>query len=166
MNAADLQWLFLALIALSNAVLGYTVFQRGKGKDDTKIGERLASLETRCEVLSVIPELQKQGAALAQADETFWKVIGPHMSNIIAHPNAINRDHLVNRLDQGTITYEQALALSSELGHAVDSEKDPMMRLAYAFKLAQTEVLLGKLDSARTEEAKRCQQITRTLSTG
>jgi len=104
------------------------------------------------DMLKCIPDIQKQVAALAQNDEVFWKVIGPHMSGIIASPTHINRDHLINRLDEGLLTYDQALNLSSLLGHALEEEKDNTRKVALAFKLAQVRCLLVAMDRKQASE--------------
>jgi DUF438 domain-containing protein len=105
----------------------------------------------------------KADIAVLQANtDVFWKVIGPHMSSIIEHPTELQRDHLVRMLDEGTIHYQEALQLNSMLSHALDAEKDNMMRLALSFKLAQVRVFLLKCDAARrkrqptNEERRAC----------
>jgi DUF438 domain-containing protein len=88
-------------------------------------------------------------AALQVSTDVFWKVIGPHMSSIIEHPTELQRDHLIRLLDEGALHYDQALELNSMLSHALDAEKDNMMRVALSFKLAQVRVFLLKCDAAR-----------------
>jgi hypothetical protein len=118
----------------------------------------VTALKTECKVLSCIPDLKAKVATLAQNDEVFWKVIGPHMSGIIASPTHVNRDHLINGLDEGTLTYDQALSLNSLLGHALQEERDNTRRVALAFKLAQVRCLLNAMDRERKplEEVTAC----------
>ena len=114
-----------------------------------------------------IPIIQQDIATLKQNDEVFWKVIGPHMSGIIQSPTHVNRDHLVNRLDEGNLTYQQALELNSMLGHALEAERDNTTKVALAFKLAQVRCLLLKMDRDQTDRAKEqeCKHTTPTLLT-
>jgi len=127
-----------------------------------RTGQQISTIKAQCAFyegqLKCIPDMQQQIAAQAQNTEVFWKIIGPHMSGIIASPHAVNRDHLVNRLDEGSLTYAQALELSSILGHALDEEKDNTRRVALAFKLAQTRCLLNEMDRQRTRKS---EEVTR-----
>jgi hypothetical protein len=95
------------------------------------------------------PEMQKNISKLLEANEVFWKVIGPHMSSIIQSPTHLGRDHLVRKMDEGTLSYEEGLQLNSMLGHALDGATNNMDKVAFAFKLAQVRVFLVQEDLDR-----------------
>ena len=96
---------------------------------------------------------------MRQNDEVFWKVIGPHMSSVIQSPGHLDRDHLIRKLDERTLNRQEALTLSSMLGHAFDEETDKGMKTAFAFKLAQVRCLLLRMDRAKAPEgAHECLQ--------
>jgi hypothetical protein len=119
--------------------------------------------ELHSKLLDCIPEMQKDIATMRQNDEVFWKVIGPHMSSVIQSPVHLDRDHLIRKLDEGSLTYQEALALSSALGHAFDDETDKGLKTAFAFKLAQVRCLLVSMDREREraqEGMHECSQQT------
>ena len=95
-------------------------------------------------------------AVLKADNDTFWRVIGPHMSGIIRSPDHLNRDHLIDKLDEETLTYDEALLLNSMLGHALQTEPDNTRKVALAFKLAQTRRLLAKMDRKRPAKETPC----------
>jgi hypothetical protein len=124
-----------------------------------KLGQHDAMAQAHGKLLDCIPDMQQDLASLRQNDEVFWKVIGPHMSSIIQSPDHTERDHLIRKLDEDTLTYSEALALSSTLGHAFDDETDKGKKTAFAFKLAQVRCLLLKMDR-ETQRGRTCQQET------
>ena len=131
-------------LAIATASLGFAFrtmreITALKARHDTLIVEH-------SNTLNCIPVIQQDIATLKQNDEVFWKVIGPHMSGIIQSPDHVNRDHLVNRLDEGSLTYQQALELNSMLGHALQDEKRQYPQGGPAFKLAQVRCLLINME--------------------
>lgn len=96
-----------------------------------------------------IGDIKKDIAVLQTNDEVFWRVVGPHMSGIALSPEHLERDHLIRKLDEETVTYDDLLSLNSILGHDLEEESDPMKKVALAFKLAQVRQLLTKADARK-----------------
>lgn len=129
---------------IASASLGFAFKTMREATALRSVHETLA--EEHGNLLKCVPEMQQQIARLAQNDEVFWKVIGPHMSAILQSPEHLTRDHLIRRLDEGTLTYPQALQLNSALGHAIEDARDNMVKVALAFKLAQVRCVLLDMD--------------------
>jgi hypothetical protein len=136
---------------------------------------RLAQHDTMAkgheELLKLIPEMREDIAEIKSDNKVFWQVIGPHMSHVIQSPHAVNRDHLIRKLDEGTLTYDEGLQLNSMLGHAFDEETDKDKKEAYAFKLIETRRFLLHEDSNRIRQQRRqeggdgqCSSLTQTSS--
>lgn len=98
------------------------------------------------ELLKLIPEMKEDIVKMQTDTKVFWQIIGPHMSNVIHSPEHILRDHLIRKLDEGTLRYNEALQLNSELVHSFEDETDRTKKLAFAFKLAQVRLFLSHED--------------------
>jgi hypothetical protein len=146
--------------AVAVATLGFVIrMNRSEARHE-------AQYESHIELLRCIPQLQQDVASMKQADETFWKILGPHMSSIIQSPEHLTRDHLIR--DECTLTYDEALELNSVLGHAFDDETDKGKKTAYGFKLAQVRCLLLAMDRQKSTVLKggahECQQQNVSMS--
>jgi hypothetical protein len=134
--------------AIAVATLGFVIkMNRSDAKHDAQYVEHV-------ELLRNIPEMREDIATMKEANKVFWLVLGPHMSSILQSPEHLTRDHLMRKLDEDVLTYDEALQLSSLLGHAFDDECDAERKTAVAFKLAQTRVLLSAMDRKRSEQRK------------
>jgi hypothetical protein len=134
-------------IALGSAAFGFAFSTaRRLVKTETKLD---AHIEEHAKYLVDVPQMRADIAKLLEGNQVFWKVIGPHMSSIIQSPHTLERDHLVRKMDEGSLTYEEALVLNSMLGHALDEATNNMDKVAFAFKLAQVRVFLVQLDMDR-----------------
>jgi hypothetical protein len=133
-------------MALATASLGFAF------KTWRAIATHEAQYVEHSKQLACIPDLQQRMARSEQNDEIFWRIMGPHMSSVIQSPDHLVRDHLIRKLDESTLTYEEGLRLNSMLGHAFDEETDKTKKLAYAFKLAQVRCRLLDMDRQRANE--------------
>ena len=130
-------------MALATAALGFAF------KTWRAIATHEAQYVEHSKILECIPDLQQRVARSEQNDETFWKIIGPHMSNVILSPDHTTRDHLIHKLDEGTLTYDEGLRLNSTLAHAFLAEQDMQKKTGFAFKLAQVRCWLNDEDAKR-----------------
>jgi|WetSurMetagenome_2_1015567.scaffolds.fasta_scaffold861364_2 hypothetical protein len=145
------------LVSVSLFFSGLALGFAGKMIRDT------TELKTKCNILECIPRIQEDIAALKTNDETFWRVLGPAMSKVILSPSHLNQDHLLNKLDEGHLNYDEALELSSRLAHTMDSTIDPMVKVAVAFKYAQVRCLLNDMDRQRVAlKEPQCSHHTQT----
>ena len=66
-----------------------------------KIENRVTIVEQQCnhnaEILTTIAELAKELHKVSSDNETFWKILGPHLAEIIHSPTARERDELVDK---------------------------------------------------------------------
>jgi hypothetical protein len=127
----------------------------------TKISSRVAAIEERCKnQCSLLPKLAADVAAitvqvahLESQNEVFWKVLEPHMAQIIHSPTAHDRDSLVDKLVNGDITRDEARELSQLLEAALArSDWPPEKKFAGVLLLARTRTIL-EVPSGRGEAA-------------
>jgi hypothetical protein len=81
---------------------------------------------------------------VASDNEVFWKVIGPHLENIIHSPKSVDRDALVSKLTRGTIEKDE-LPLLMELLHKaiVGNEWSSEKKFAGVMLLARATTLFN-----------------------
>lgn len=114
---------------------------------------RISVIETRCvphneilhDMASDISVLQTDVAGIKKQNDIFWKVLEPHMAQIIHSPKSVDRDTLVDELVSGTITTDEARKLAEMLEEAVQNNKTwtPEKRFAGVLLLARTRTLLA-----------------------
>ena len=72
-----------------------------------RLDRRVSAVEQRCvnhqAVIDSITTLNTRLDKVAADNEVFWKVIGPHLANVIHSPKSVDRDALVEKLTKGTI---------------------------------------------------------------
>jgi hypothetical protein len=107
--------IFLVTLILS-AVGAYYGFVRSMDR-------RVAAIENRCmmhqQVIDSIATLNTRLDKVANDGEVFWKVIGPHLANVIHSPKSVDRDELVERLTHGTISKDELPVLIELLHKAI-----------------------------------------------
>lgn len=134
------------LIAIAaTMVIGYFAYV-------SRTNSRLTALESKCTNYdAIIEEVQQQTRVLAkiQADnEVFWKVIEPHLANIIHSPIHVVRDALVELFVQGMLDNEGKKELEKHLRMALDDKDwNNNKRLAASLLLAR---LLTQVDERRS----------------
>ena len=75
--------------------------------------------------------------------ETFWKVLGPHMAEIIHSPEHKDRDELVDKLVHGVLPEDEALLLMELLEQNIHENHSESKKLASALLLARLKSLYG-----------------------
>lgn len=117
----------LPVISLVISVLGLAAVYFGfVGKINDKIdklSERVTKAETN--------------------NEIFWKVLEPHMAAIIHSPVHKDRDELVDKLVNNTITIVEADTLTCLLEKNISDNNDSTKKLASAFFLARVKSLVA-----------------------
>lgn len=111
-----------------------------------RISGRVSSLESNCvnhnTTLAKVGQLSEEMEKVKSENLLFWKVIEPHLGNIIHSPLHKTRDELVDSLIAGTLTEEEALILVGELNKALhDSDWSKEKKLAAALLLGRTEII-------------------------
>lgn len=74
-------------------------------------------------------------------NDTFWKVIGPHMASIIHSPEHKDRDELVDKLVYGTLQPDEAERLACLLEQNIEENHSEGKKLASALLLARVKGL-------------------------
>jgi len=109
-------WIAIAGILVTLCLAAYAFFYR--------LDRRVLTVESRCvNHQKVIDSIEGLTARLDKAesnDELFWKVIGPHLENIIHSPKSVGRDALVRKLNEGTITADELADLINLLREALN----------------------------------------------
>lgn len=81
--------------------------------------------------------------------EVMWKVIDPVIAGVLHSPVHVDRDALVDKLVANDLTDVEADTLIGLLEMAVDEEENPHKKLAAAFLLGRTEMLLEDREHER-----------------
>jgi len=131
--------IFLASLAIS-AAIAYYGFVRS-------IDHRVSVLENRTDnnqaVIDSIAMLNTRLDKVANDNEMFWRILGPHLAGIIHSPKSKERDALVDKLVRNTIDAKECRRLVTLLHEAIDSDRwDADKKLAGALLLARTEAKL------------------------
>jgi hypothetical protein len=74
-------------------------------------------------------------------NEVFWKVIGPHMADIIHSPEHTNRDVLVEGLNKGILNPNELAELACLLEQNISENHNESKKLASALLLARVKSL-------------------------
>jgi hypothetical protein len=119
-----------SIIAIIISVLGIAATYFGFVM---KSAERQNSFENR---------ISERIAKVESDNDTFWKVIGPHMATIIHSPEHKDRDQLVDKLIEGRITQEEAERLTCLLELNILENHNEGKKLASALLLARTKTIL------------------------
>ena len=132
------------------AIGGYYGFIRN-------IENRVTIIEQRCinhqVIIDSIATLNSRLEKVTNDNETFWKILGPHLAGIIHSPVSRARDELVDELVCGSIDECGARQLVDYLVEAISSDRwDGNKRLAGALLLARTRNKLRELEAAKTIE--------------
>jgi hypothetical protein len=124
-----------------SAVGAYYTFVR-------RIENRVTIIEERClhhqSIIDSIASLNQRIDKVTNDNEVFWKVIGPHMENIIHSPKSVDRDELVSKLTRGTIGKEELPTLIEMLHEAIGKDEwTSEKRFAGVLLLARATALLN-----------------------
>jgi hypothetical protein len=104
-------WIAIAgiLVAAGLAVYGFIY----------RLDRRVSAIETRCEnhqvIIDSIATFNSRLDKVAADSEVFWKVIGPHLANVIHSPKSRDRDALVEIL-----TSDPKSLTGAELEHVIE----------------------------------------------
>jgi len=123
------------------------------------IEKRVTIVEQKCayngEVLDTIKTLNARLDKISADNETFWRILGPPLADIIHSPTARDRDALVDELVHGHIDSAGARELIRLLTEAIGSDRwDGDKRLAGALLLARTRATLASIEAKDTISAK------------
>lgn len=99
-----------------------------------KINDRQSSLETK---------VGERMAKVEATNEVFWKVLSPHMAEIIHSPTHRDRDELVDKLVHNMLTTPEASRLVFMLEENIRENDDNGKKLASAFLLARVKALIA-----------------------
>ena len=122
-----------------------------------RLDKRVSVVEGRCvvhqPVIDSIANLNAKLDKVMNDNEVFWKVIGPHLENIIHSPKSVDRDDLVAKLIAGTIEKEELPTLISLLQQALTKpEWTYEKKLAGAWLLGRCYQLLNEPEFDRRDE--------------
>jgi hypothetical protein len=113
-----------------------------------RIENRVTIIEQRCInhqlVIDSIATLNQRIEKVTSDNETFWKILGPHLAGIIHSPRHRERDELVDRFVHGGLSDEGELNRLIDLLHeAIYSGRwEGDKKLAGALLLARTKATL------------------------
>ena len=149
MTAAN--WITIALFACGlfvSGVIAYYAFVRD-------IEKRVTIVEQKCDnnaaVIARLSELNTRLDKITADNETFWRILGPPLADIIHSPKARDRDELVDELVHGRIDAAGAHQLVELLTEAIGSDRwDGDKRLAGALLLARTRATLSSFEARDT----------------
>jgi hypothetical protein len=108
-----------------------------------RLERRLGIIEQRCihhqEIIDKMGSLNDEVQKLKTENTMFWKVIEPHLGQIIHSPVHKTRDELVDKLISGAIDRDEKAELIQRLRLALSNEDWPNdKRMAAALLLART----------------------------
>ena len=106
-----------------------------------RITARMTAVETRCKERCTGTEALRDDIAKIKAEtDIFWKVLEPHLANIIHSPTNRERDLLAAKLVAHTISKEEAVELCLLLEAAlISTDWDGDKRLAGMLLLARAQ---------------------------
>jgi hypothetical protein len=133
-------WIPVILFGVSLLVTGYVFIYR--------LDRRVSAIEGRCVthqvVIDSIATLNTRLDKVMNDNEVFWKVIGPHLENIIHSPKSVGRDALVAKLTNGTIEHNELPELIELLHIGIaNPEWDWEKRFAGVLLLARATALFN-----------------------
>jgi hypothetical protein len=109
-------WITIAFFGFSVVLLVYGFIYR--------LDRRVMIVEGRCvmhqPIIDSIASLNSRLDKVANDNEIFWKVIGPHLEDIIHSPKSVDRDELVDKLTHGTIKKDELPVLIDLLHDAIE----------------------------------------------
>jgi hypothetical protein len=92
-----------------------------------RLDKRVTAVEARCvscqPILDSVANLNGKLDKVMNDNEVFWRVIGPHLENIIHSPKSVCRDALVSKLTNGTISKEELAQLIELLHEVIASDR-------------------------------------------
>lgn len=136
---------FIGLVV--TMVGGYYGFVRGIEKRVTIVEERCVHHQA---IIDSIANLSSKLDKVASDNETFWRILGPHLAGIIHSPKSRTRDALVDELVSGCLDIEGAEKLIELLMEAIGSDRwSGDKRLAGALLLARTKEQLADMKAAQ-----------------
>lgn len=110
--------------------------------ESTLVAAGISLLGLAISYFGFIMQITNRLTAVETRNEVFWKVLEPHMAAIIHSPMHKNRDDLVDRLINKTITLEQAEELICLLEENIKENHNEGKQLASALLLARTKGLI------------------------
>jgi hypothetical protein len=148
-------WITLGIFAAGlfiTIIGGYYAFVRNIEKRVTIVEQRCTSHQA---TIDSIASLNSRIDKVTSDNETFWKILGPHLAGIIHSPKSRTRDELVDELISGCIDADGAKHLVELLIEAIGSDRwTGDKRLAGALLLARTKAKLAEMQAAETVRRK------------
>ena len=140
--------ILFALGMLISGIIAYYAFVRD-------IEKRVTIVEQKCDgnsaVIARLSELNTRLDKITADNETFWRILGPPLADIIHSPKARDRDELVDELVHGDLDAAGAHQLIGLLTEAIGSDRwDGDKRLAGALLLARARATLSSLEAEDT----------------
>ena len=133
----------LAIIAIQVACIligGLVAYYTFVVRVNNRLDKVESWIETRKELKSLdkMAHIEEVLHKIEADNDIFWKVIEPHLANIIHSPLHKNRDNLVEKLIHGTLERKEVYSLVTELRMALDDPDWPAdKKLAGALLLAR-----------------------------
>jgi hypothetical protein len=123
-------------------VLWKVAFKQG---DENR--ERETMRKDIADLQAIAKPLGERIQKIETSNDVFWKVLEPHFAQIIHSPEHGLRDKLVDKLLDGTLTYNEAATLLVLLNEDSRVEQQPDKRIGFIFLEARVANLIesGKL---------------------
>jgi hypothetical protein len=111
--------------------------------------KRLVILETNCknncEKMKCLDEIKRDLGTIKGQSEIFWRVIEPHLAQIIHSPTHKRRDELVDKLVEDKINLTEAQELTQHLELAIQENHVEGKKLAAALLLVRTKNKINEI---------------------
>jgi Trk K+ transport system NAD-binding subunit len=117
-----MDWTGIATALVGSLILGYFGFV-------VRVEARLTKIET--------------------FNEMFWKVLEPHLANIIHSPEHSTRDQLVDGLVHGHLTREELQEVIPLLEASIADSNTDGKKIASVFLLARAKTLLSFMEAKK-----------------
>ena len=139
-------YILFAITLVVSLIGGYYGFVR-------KIENRVTIIEQRCvnhqAIIDSIATINQRIEKVSSDNETFWKILGPHLAGIIHSPKNRERDELVDRfVHEGNLTWEE-----------MDRMIDLMHEAIYSGRWTGDKKLAGALLLARAKSQQLLMEV-------
>lgn len=105
------------------------------------IGVATLLLTTLLTYFAFVVKTNSRLVKLETGYEVFWKVLEPHLANIIHSPIHVRRDELVEKMVTGKLSREEGYELLPMLKECFNNCNTPDQKIAAALLLARLSVI-------------------------
>jgi hypothetical protein len=132
----DIETINMSLKALREAVQELTIVQaKAETKHDILCTEHIKQL-------AAVPVLDTKVSKMEAQLSVYFKTIDPFLAAAIHSPIHVERDALMERLEENTLTYEHAKQLEVELEKAIQEELDGNKKWIEILSLARVRSII------------------------